>query len=41
VQVDRRRIILAEPIKALGEFRVPVRLHSEVAAEVRVTVVRA
>ena len=41
VPVDRRRISLAEPIKALGEFRVPVRLHAEFAAEVRVTVVRA
>jgi len=41
VPVDRRRIALPEPIKALGEFRVPVRLHGDVSAEVRVTVVRA
>lgn len=41
VPVDRKRIVLAEPIKALGEFRVPVRLHAGLSAEVRVTVVRA
>lgn len=41
IPADRKRILLAEPIKALGEFRVPVRLHAEVSAEVRVTVVRA
>ena len=41
VPADRKRILLAEPIKALGEFRVPVRLHAEVSAEVRITVVRA
>jgi len=39
--VDRKRIVLPEPIKALGEFRVPVRLHAGLSAEVRVTVVRA
>lgn len=41
VSVDRKRIVLAEPIKALGEFRVPVRLHAGLSAEVRITVVRA
>jgi large subunit ribosomal protein L9 len=41
VPVDRRRIALPEPIKAPGEFRVPVRLHGDVSVEVRVTVVRA
>ena len=32
--VDRRKISLAEPIKELGEFRVPIRLHSDLTAEV-------
>lgn len=41
VPADRKRILLPEPIKALGEFRVPVRLHGAVSAEVRVTIVRA
>ena len=39
-QIDRRKIQLAEPIKTLGEFKVPVRLHREVTVEVTVNVVR-
>jgi large subunit ribosomal protein L9 len=38
-QVDRRRIELDHPIKSLGDHAVRVRLHPEVHAEVRVTVV--
>ena len=37
--VDRRRIELEHPIKSLGEHVVTVRLHPEVQAEVRVSVV--
>jgi large subunit ribosomal protein L9 len=37
--VDRRRIELEHPIKTIGEHMVPVRLHPEVHAELRVTVV--
>ncbi len=37
--VDRRRIELEHPIKTLGEHTVTVRVHPEVHAEVRVTVV--
>jgi len=37
--VDRRKILLDEPIRMLGEFKVPVRLHREVTAEVTVQVV--
>jgi large subunit ribosomal protein L9 len=36
--VDRRKIQLDEPIKSLGDFDVPVRLHREVTARVKVTV---
>lgn len=39
-QIDRRKIQLAEPIKTLGEFKVPVRLHRDVTVEVAVNVVR-
>ncbi len=39
VTVDRRDIVLDEPIKELGVFRVPVRLHAEVRPEVTVWVV--
>ncbi|MHB1846676.1 MAG: 50S ribosomal protein L9 [Deltaproteobacteria bacterium] len=37
--VDRRAIQLAEPIKALGDFEVELRLHSEVVAKLKVKVV--
>ena len=39
--VDRRRILLEEPIKVLGDSTVSVRLHPEVTAEIQVSVVRA
>jgi large subunit ribosomal protein L9 len=38
--VERRKIQLEEPIRTLGEHKVPVRLHREVTAEVTVSVVR-
>jgi large subunit ribosomal protein L9 len=38
--VDRKKVLLAEPIKTLGVHRVPVRLHADVTAEVTVTVER-
>lgn len=41
VEVDRRQVKLDEPIKSIGLFNVPVRLHSEVTASVRVYVIRA
>ena len=40
VKVERRRIHLEEPIKVLGSTSVPIRLHPEVTAELRVNVVR-
>lgn len=36
--IDRRKIHLAEPIRQLGEYKVPVRLHREVTAEITVIV---
>jgi large subunit ribosomal protein L9 len=38
--VDRKKIHLAEPIRQLGEFKVPIRLHRDVTVEVLVQVVR-
>jgi large subunit ribosomal protein L9 len=38
--IDRRKIQLEEPIKSLGEFKVPVKLHKEVTAEVTVVVTK-
>jgi large subunit ribosomal protein L9 len=37
--VDRRRVHLVEPIKSVGSHVVPVRLHTEVTADVTVEVV--
>jgi large subunit ribosomal protein L9 len=36
--VDKRKIQLAEPIKTIGEFDVPIKLHREVSANVKVIV---
>lgn len=41
VEIDRKRIHLPEPIKTLGEFLVPVKLHPEVSANLKVKVTRA
>ena len=38
--IDRRKIHMEEPIRQLGEFKVPVRLHKDVTAEVTVVVAR-
>ena len=38
--IDRRKIQLEDPIKQLGEFKVPVKLHKDVIAEVTVVVVK-
>lgn len=38
--IDRRKIHLDEPLKALGEFHVPVKLHREVTAHLKVNVLR-
>ena len=38
--IDRRKVHLAEPIKQLGEYKVPLRLHRDVTVEIPVTVVR-
>ena len=38
--IDRRKIVLPEPIRTLGEFKVPVKLHKEVTVEVTVNVIR-
>lgn len=41
VTVDKRRVGLVDPIKALGTYPVPVRLHSDVTAQVVVDVTTA
>ena len=41
IEIDRRKIDLAEPIKEVGEHSVPIRLHREVIANVRLKVTTA
>ena len=40
VEVERRRIALDEPIKSVGDFTVPVRLHGDVTGQLKVSVTR-
>ena len=39
-EVDRRKLILPEPIKALGEYDVPLKLHRDVTVPLKVKVVK-
>lgn len=39
VEIERKLIKLDEPIKSLGEFQVPVKVHADVTAEITVQVV--
>ena len=41
VKIERRRIQLEEPIKTLGDTTVPIRLHADVVAQFKVSVVRS
>lgn len=41
VTIDKRKIVLEEPIKRLGEFTVQVKLHSDVVADLKVSVIAA
>jgi large subunit ribosomal protein L9 len=41
LKIERRRLVLDEPIKTLGEHTVGIRLHADVTAQLRVNVVRA
>jgi large subunit ribosomal protein L9 len=36
--LDRRKIQLHEPLKTLGEFTVPVKLHKDVTAHLKVVI---
>jgi large subunit ribosomal protein L9 len=38
INLDRRQIQLHEPLKTLGEFTVPVRLHKDVTAHLKVVI---
>ena len=38
VEIDRKKIVLADPIKQLGEYAVTVKIHPEVVANLKVVV---
>ena len=40
LHIEKRQVDLHEPIRALGVYRVPVRLHADVKPEVRVWVIK-
>ena len=39
IRLDRKKIVMEEPIKAVGRYAVPVRLHRDTVAEIQVQVV--
>ena len=39
-EVDKRKLILPEPIKAVGDYEVPLKLHREVTVPLKVQVVK-
>jgi len=39
VEIDKRKIVLEEPIKRLGEYTVSIKLHTDVFADLKITVV--
>ena len=41
IEIDKKKIILKEPIKKLGVFNIQIKLHPEVTAEVKTWVVKA
>jgi large subunit ribosomal protein L9 len=40
IEIDRRRIVVDEPIRALGVYTVPVRMSGDVTADLKVWVVK-
>jgi len=38
IQIDRRKIVLPHPIKTLGNFTVPIKLHADVTAQLKVQI---
>ncbi len=41
LEIDKKKMVLQEPIKSLGTFEVPVKLHKDVTATLRVKVSEA
>ena len=41
IDIDKKKIMLSDPIKSIGSFEVPVKLHKDVTARLAVKVVEA
>ncbi len=39
IELDRKKVLLSEPLRALGMYEIPVKLHPDVSAELKVAVV--
>ena len=40
IEVDKKKIVLAEPIKALGVYTIDIKLHPEITAQLKIWVVK-
>lgn len=41
INIDRKKILLEEPIKSLGIYKIPIKIHPEVTAHLKVWVVKS
>lgn len=41
IEIDRKKILLDDPIKSIGIYEVSIRLHQEVLAKIQVEVIKA
>lgn len=41
LDIDKKKMVLQDPIKSIGTFEVPIKLHKEVTAKLRVKVIEA
>ncbi len=41
LDIDKKKMVLTDPLKALGNYEVPIKLHKEVTAKLTVRVVEA
>ncbi|MDX9787021.1 MAG: 50S ribosomal protein L9 [Desulfobacterales bacterium] len=39
IEVDKRRVLLSEPIKSLGSYKIPIRVYKDVEPEITVEIV--
>ena len=37
-QIEKRKIVLVDPIKVIGEYQIPIKLHREITSTVKLTV---